>query len=364
MGRRKEYFLIARNKQNNDYQIIKINGKRSLRLEEIDEFTLRFGNSSNMIDYLTKAKVLEFSDCDFYIANQTKQEMNYLEVVYDSRESRTELLREVIDASKQGSLDTNNDIAKRILDNFANKVSGDPVFSDYIINGKSKLPKTFVDNFVGYNKANYSSKYKRSPWAIRTYSILRNVIVEMNRYDATNRESYYSDSRSRDNETARRRLDDKLLVVTDKNYVDGQLTSFDLEDEQSLEDRLIEILDTFLGTPADVIVKNKKGELCYRRRKFPAYEDGDLNKLSTLLTKELAEIIFDLVSTRQTASIFDDGTYEEYMKSAKLRLVSKLKEDKVVLNNAYRWCLVYNKYSDRFKGDNYGRRQYTKPTSE
>lgn len=364
MGRRKEYFLIARNKQNNDYQIIKINGKRSHRLEEIDEFTLRFGNSSNMIDYLTKAKVLEFSDYDFYIANQTKQEMNYLEVVYDSRESRTELLREVIDASKQGTLDTNNDPAKRILDNFANKVSGDPVFSDYIINGKSKLPKTFVDNFVGYNKANYSSKYKRSPWAIRTYSILRNVIVEMNRYDATNRGSYYSDSRSRDNETARRRLDDKLLVVTDRNYVDGQLTSFDLEDKQSLEDRLIEILDTFLGIPADVIVKNKKGELCYRRRKFPAYEDGDLNKLSTLLTKELAEIIFDLVRIRQTASIFDDGTYEEYMKSAKLRLVNKLKEDKDALNNAYRWCLVYNRYSDRFKGDNYGRRQYTKPTSE
>ena len=122
MGRRKEYFLIARNKQNNDYQIIKINGKRSLRLEEIDEFTLRFGNSSNMIDYLTKAKVLEFSDCDFYIANQTKQEMNYLEVVYDSRESRTELLSEVITASKQGTLDSNNDTAKRILDNFANKL--------------------------------------------------------------------------------------------------------------------------------------------------------------------------------------------------------------------------------------------------
>ena len=362
MGRRKEYFLIARNKQNNDYQIIKINGKRSHRLEEIDEFTLRFGNSSNMIDYLTKAKVLEFTDCDFYIANNTKNEMNYLEVVYDSRESRTELLREVIDASKQRSLDTNNEHAKRILDNFANKVSGDPVFNDYIINGKSKLPKMFVDNFVGYNKANYRAKYKRGSWAIKTYSILRNVIVEMNRYDATNRGFYYLDSRSRDNETARRKLDDKLLVVTDKNYVEGQLTLFDLE-ESRIEDKLIEILDTLTSLPADVIVKNKKGELCYRRRKFPSYEDGDLNKLSTLLTKELAEIIFDLVSTRQTASIFDDGTYEEDMKYAKLRLVDKLKEDKDVLNNAYRWCLVYNKYSERYLGDNYGR-QYTKPTSE
>ena len=362
MGRRKEYFLIARNKQNNDYQIIKINGKRSNRLEEIDEFTLRFGNSSNMVDYLTKANVINFSDCDFYIANQTKQEMNYLEVVYDSREDRTGLLRSVISASKAGKLDTNNEQAKRILDNFADKVSANPVFNEYIINGKSSIPKIYVDNFVGKNKANYSAKYKRGSWAIRTYSILRNVTVEMNRFDATNRGFYYSDSRSRDNETARRKLDDKLLVLTDKNYVEGQLTLFDLE-ESCIEDKLIEILDTLTSLPADVIVKNKKGELCYRRRKFTSYEDGDLNKLSTLLTKELAEIIFDLVSTRQTASIFDDGTYEEDMKYEKLRLVDKLKEDKDVLNNAYRWCLVYNKYSDRFKGDNYGR-QYAKQTSE
>lgn len=363
MGRRKEYFLVARNKQNNDYQIIKINGKRSHRLEEIDEFTLRFGNSSNMTDYLTKAKVLEFSDCDFYIANQTNNEMNYLEVAYDSRESRTELLREVITASKAGQLDTNNESAKKILDNFANKVIGDQVFNDYIINGKSKLPKMFVDNFVGNNRANYRAKYKRGSWAIRTYSILRNVTVEMNRYDATNRGFYYSDSRSRANEEARRKLDDKLLVVTDRNYVEGQLTLFDFEDEQSLEDKLIEVLDTFSSIPSDVIVKNKKGELCYRARKFPSYEDGDLNKLRTLLTKELAEIVFGLVSTRQSSSIFDDGTYEEDMKYEKLRLVDKLKEDKTVLNNAYKWCLVYNKYSDRFKGDNYGR-QYTKQTSE
>lgn len=362
MGKKKEYFLIARNKNSNEYQIIKINNKRRLSLEEIDEFTLNFDNGIRMNDYLMKAKVLDSSGYDFYIANQTNNKMQYLEVVYCSRETRTELLQNVIRASKKKELTKDNESAKSILDSFSIKVFEDRMFNQYIINGKSKLPKKFVDYFVGNQSVNYNAKYRNGAWPITSYSLLRNIIVEMNRYDSNDKLFIYSDKSSRDNELKRRQLDSKLLLETADDYIEGQMDLFSLLDEKSDEDKLIEVLHTFSYLPSETITKNKNGEYCYRVKTFPEYENGDLRKLQTLLTKELAKAIYEMLKVRQTSSIFDDGHYTEELKEARIKITNQLSENRRLLDNAYNWCLVYNKYSERYLGDNYGR-QYTKQES-
>ena len=369
MGKKKKYFFIARNKNNNDYKIIKIDGKRSHSLEEIDEFTIKFCSGDNMADYLSKAKVIDCANCDFYIASQTDKRMNYLEVVYSFFEKRAKLLNSVIDSSKNKTLTTINESAKKILNEFAEKMNHDDDFYEYVISGYSRIPKSFIKWFVDNKSVNYNAKYINGAWPIKTYSLLRNVIVEMNRYDANRIEVEYTDIRSKNNEVERRKLDDLLLIETSDDYVEGQLDFTNLlkdeeKEEEKEEEKIVEILEVFSNIPVNVIARNSKGQLCFRSKLIPSYEyaGNDKEKLQTLLSKEIAEIVYELVNVRQNTSIFDDGNFEESMDRVKIKLVEKLKENKQVLDNAYQWCLVYNKYSERLKGDLYGR-QYTRHES-
>ena len=75
MGKKKEYYLIAQNKEdNNQYYFVKINGKTKLTLEEIDEFTINFDTKEELANHLIETKELATPNYDFFfffISNNT-----------------------------------------------------------------------------------------------------------------------------------------------------------------------------------------------------------------------------------------------------------------------------------------------------
>ena len=91
MGAVKRYYLVIRDKSNNDYNIINIcdrNGhsNRANRLEVIDDLTTHYRNSNEFINDLLDQGYINNGNVDLFVVspNSKGTELSYYELVYNS----------------------------------------------------------------------------------------------------------------------------------------------------------------------------------------------------------------------------------------------------------------------------------------
>ena len=123
MGRKNLYFLVARNRDTNDFQIVDTTSSYGSSLEEIDLFTMRFENEKDLLTCLQKKGKTTSNDLDFFVAYQKKEKnerrLHFKEVLYSSGER----IHDIALASSQGELeDKKREVSYIFYDFCENKI--------------------------------------------------------------------------------------------------------------------------------------------------------------------------------------------------------------------------------------------------
>ena len=245
MSRKSRYFLIARNRENNQYQILNITDTYGSSLEEIDCYTIDFENEKELLESLQKRGILEGNSYDFYIVHQTNEKKSKLytqEVLYSEHHH----IRKVSSASKDNHIEQAKDISQAIFYLFCSKMRHDQKFYDMVMYGKTSLYSKFKAYFADRRFLDSSHlQYRENGWYLQNYSIIRGMLEAFYRY-----EHDYSKE-----ENDRELLEDELLIVTDKDYNPNQFSLFD----DDLESILIQynLLDKKEVDQKDGVCKRK-----------------------------------------------------------------------------------------------------------
>ena len=146
--------------------------------------------------------------------------------------------REVAGAKCAGDLGKTNEKVLRIFNKLLTKAYHRGDFYYMIQNGYTGLPKKFVDALAGLRESSsvpYSLKYQER-WALESYSVIRNIIESLNRFDyiTANYNNMVQGNIEYFNENVRGRksLMNRLDKILDKDFSVGQISMFDdgLED--------------------------------------------------------------------------------------------------------------------------------------
>ena len=399
MGAVKRYYLVIRDKANNDYNIINISDRnghnnRANRLEVIDDLTMHYRNSNEFINDLLEQRYINNGNVDIFIVspNSKGNELSYLELVYNSHSKRDEKLNDIIEAALDKDLTKEEDNIKYILDRFADLMYYDEEFNNIVLFKYSNVANKYINYFKNRKgtKPFYQAKFKDGEWALHSYPLIRNIVDIIDRYDSYKRSTsevfeenldYYKrvtpgrrkiskvllndiyNNYFSANKDERLNLKNDLLLKTDKNYIEGQM-SFDeymndLEFEDGkkdtyvdMETKLAVVMDVFNRLPRKVFSMLEDGSIIFNTNMFLVYEnEKEKDILSDLLSKDLLKDIDNYTVNLSKLKLYSSRVYDtdtlareasHYENKIYNRLVSNLDE----LNDAYSWCLLYNKCMD------------------
>ena len=262
MGVAKRYYLVIRDKSTNDYNIINIcdrhgNTNRANKLEVIDDLTMHYKDKEEFIDDLYEQGYVNNTNIDPFIVspNSKNNYLDYFELVFNNKSKRSELLNGIIETQLDKNIEKEEDNVKYILDRFAEGMYYNDEFNNIVNFGYSNVSKKFISYYKGKKglKPNYQVKYKDGEWALLSYTLVRNIIDIMdrfNRYKLETNEMFEANLEYYEEVTPGRKklkpylledienkyfnaygedrlkLKNDLLLKTDKNYVEGQM-SFD-----------------------------------------------------------------------------------------------------------------------------------------
>lgn len=400
MGAIKRYYLVIRDRVSNDYNIINISDRnghnnRANRLEVIDDLTMHYRNSNELINDLLEQRYINNSNVDIFIVspNSKGNELSYLELVYNSHSKRDEKLTNIIEAALDKDLTKEEDNIKYILDRFADLMYYDDEFNNIVLFKYSNVANKYINYFKNRKgtKPFYQAKFKDGEWALHSYPLIRNIVDIIDRYDSYKRSTsevfeenldYYKrvtpgrrkiskvllndiyNNYFSANKDERLNLKNDLLLKTDKNYIEGQM-SFDeymkdLEFEDGkkdtyvdMETRLAVVMDVFNKLPRKVFSMLEDGSVIFNTNMFLVYEnEKEKDILSNLLSKDLLKDIDNYTVNLSKLKLYSSRVYDtdtlareasHYENKIYNRLVSNLDE----LNDAYSWCLLYNKCMEK-----------------
>lgn len=394
-----KYYLVAKDKKTDRFEIVKIRGneiysdesdllERCFNLERIDLFTSRFNNEESLRRYLTDTGRIDFDDCDLFVVSRNGKKIKFLNCIYNFG-SRVELLRNIMISSDKNKLNSNSKTASSLLDDFISNIFRNDKYYNMVIYGFTDIYKKFYDYFRGRNvplKELYSAKFKDGRWAISSYNLHRSIIDSYQMYNRHYKSSDMFTSLSKElksNKTSRESIINELLIQTDKDYVDGQLSMFDMtfEDTEvsvkeekpktkakvstpavklSCEDMLVEVMPFLDKFPRGMFVGD---DLHFNEKIFPGEDVSLLNKISVRLKR--------LINCYTVNKYHLDRAYEYGGNTRELsvdtamdrKAILKLLETRSILEKFYNFCLLYDKiksdYEAKIKGENkvYGKRE-------
>ena len=401
MGAAKRYYLVIRDKTSNDYNIINIcdrngNSNRVNRLEVIDDLTMNYRNRVEFIGDLLEQGYIKNGNVDLFIVspNNKGTYLDYYEVVYDSHNKRDEKLKSIIDATLNKNIVKEEENIKYILDRFAELMCYDDEFNNIISFKYSNVPNKYINYFNGKRglRPFYQAKYKDGEWALSSYSLIRNIVDIIDRFDSYKRMStepfeenldYYKNVTSgrrkiskyllndiynkyfANNQDDRLKLKSDLLLKTDKNYVEGQMTFDDylkqLEFDDGVDDsnnktdidtKIAIVMDAFSKLPRKVFSTTEDNKIIINKNMFLIYKnENDKETLANLLPSDL---LFDLENyivninklRLYSPRIYDTENLSREVKHYESKIYNRLINNIDELNNAYSWCLLYNKCMD------------------
>lgn len=334
MGKVNLYYLIARNKRDNTITTIPVNGSDCGSLEDIDLFTMNYKNEVELSYYLLEKGFISTLPVDLFIVNQSKGDIFTQEVVY----SYASEIRSITENSKNNKIESSIDDIDIILDSFSYKMKYNKKFYEMIVCTDTNIYPSFIDFYVNNNDIEnplYHAKYQKNSFPRKSYKLIRNIVEANHRFE-TYRYTGYNINR---NEFYRKLLKDKLISITDKNYISNQLSLLDsYDDDMADDDKIFEILGIFDRVPRKDF-SSENGELIINKGEFSTCSSSDYKKLEGLLGEELLMLLYRLSRSNELFQIeVADNTRSEIMRV--------LSNDKMALEMAYQWCSIYNKYRD------------------
>ncbi len=393
-----KYYLVAKSKTSEKFEIVKIRGneiygdetdslERCFNLETIDLFTSRFNNEESLKAYLKSNGRVNLDDFDVFVVSRNGKNIKFLNCIYNFG-SRAELLRNIMIQSDQNKLNGNSKTVSRLLDDFIENIFKNKKYYDLVIYGFTDIYKKFFDYFRGRNvplKDLYAAKFKDGRWAMTSYNLHRSIVDSYQTYNKhyKSNDMFTSVAKSqRKDRLNRESIISELLVQTDKDYVDGQISLFDLPVEESTakviptesvkpdkktvtskvtrDDMLVEVMTYLDKFPRGMFIGDN---LEFNPRIFLGCDVSGLNKISVRLKR--------LINAYTVNKYHLDRAYEYGGNTRELsvdtaldkKAILRLLESDSILLKFYNFCELYDKikeeYDAKIKGDNkvYGKRE-------
>ena len=332
MGKCNLYYLVARNKRDNTITTIPVNGLDCGSLEDIDLFTMNYRNEAELSYDLLEKGIISSIPVDLFIANQKIGDIYIQEVIY----SYANEIRSIAENSKKDKMIDSIDEVDTILDNFSYKMKYNNRFSAMIAVTDTNIYPSFIDFYIDnndkYDGPLYHAKYQKNSFARKSYKLIRNIVETNHRF-----ENYICACHNiTRNNFYRKLLKDKLIGITDKDYVSNQLSLIDDIDEKSDEEKIFKILGIFdRVSPEEFICDNNL--LNINKSEFNNCSGTDYKKLDGLLSDDLLILLYNLARSNKQFQVENNIRNE---------IMNILCNDRIVLEMAYQWCNVYNRYKD------------------
>ncbi len=387
----RKYFLVARDRQKNDFSIVKLNDKwflgkdasgKQLRANDlfaIDLVTTQFCNSSEMIQRMYSNGYLTSDDVDLFIAKVGKQNgkncIYTCEVLYNPKKDfpieneRMITFREIANSflNKKES-DVRNQICL-LYDKFCSKMFYCRDFSSFIYHDSTRVPRKIVDYFYSLKDLSgpaYEFKFKES-WVLKSYFAIRSVVDAFNQYDK-GEQSFLDTLHSE-----RKKIYDRLLLELDPSYIEGQMSLFDdLSESKYLEKAESSVLDSSINVVHSVIEpseKEKKSQILlnlydlpvdvftihsskvhFRTDFFTSYpNEEDKKLLCSLRDKELTAIYFYALHNSMYHEAYarnENTLYLEEELRSDLKKVSNCLKNSKSLDRVFYWTRAYQRAVD------------------
>lgn len=395
-----KYYLVAKSKTSDKFEIVKIKGneiysdesdmlERCFNLERIDLFTSRFKNEESLKGYLKNNGRVNLDDYDLFIVARNGQKIKFLNCLYNFG-TRVELLRSIMQDSDQNKLTANSKTASSLLDDFIKNMFTMDNYYNFVVYGFTDIYKKFIDYVKARNVSLnelLGAKYKDGRWAMTSYNLHRSIIDSYQTYNRhyKDRDMFTSVANSqRKDRLNRESIIPLLLVQTDKDYVDGQISLFDLPVEEetkveeknvttvsskpikkvaskvSHEDMLVEVMTYLDKFPRGMFIGD---DLHFNERIFPGFDVSGLNKISVRLKRAVNGYTVNKYHLDR-AYEYGCSTRElsEDLAADKKDILRLLESDGILLK-FYNFCHLYDKieeeYESKVKGDNkvYGKRE-------
>lgn len=225
------YFLVARDKDNNDCSIISLvedwylkngnkNQSRKNKLEYIDLVSMQFDSQQSMVNRMYKNGYIDSLSVDIFIAHKNKQDISYLMPIYNNGNKHdVERLREIATCFSIGNIEKAKNKVIRIYDQLIKKAYYDKDYCDSLSDTNvSKKVIEQLEDVDSYEKVPYNIKFNNS-WAFSSYSFARSAIESFQMYD---RRSLNVNN----NLAFRKSVDSQLFEKLNRNYIDGQINLF------------------------------------------------------------------------------------------------------------------------------------------
>lgn len=364
MGKKSLYYLISRDRKSNDFQVIPIGNKLGNSLEEIDLYTINFSNASELMKALRSRDILEERDIDLFIVSQKEKngekKLKFLDLLFkDSYQ-----IREVALASSKNRIEESSKKINDIFNHFCWKMKFQPMFYNMVVYGDTKLYQKFIKYFANHKYEDfYYAKYRDGGWIQKSYPLIRNIVDSFHQYDY----SFGQNEHFALDYVYRELLENSLIEITSTDYNHNQKTIFDLSDQiLTSDEKRRYAMNVFQSLPKEVFYQ-KGNNVVFNDELFGSYEDNDLERLSSLLGNNLP-LYIQLLS-------FHTYYYKKGLKEARdvseqdrqindnlFHIYTILEESPDILESAYQWSLLYEKYRNRIVGDK-GGYQYIKKNS-
>lgn len=351
MSRKNKYYLVGRYRKNNDFVVIPISGKWGNDLEEIDLYTTNYSNVLELVKALHVQGLIEDADIDFFIVSPKEKSLSFSDVLYKNSSK----IRSIAKASLDGNIEEEDHNINDILNHFCWKMKYQPLFYNMVMYGDTHLYPKFIRYFTNKKYQDvYHVKYQDGGWVKKSYPLLRNIVDSFHQFDYSfgNNDTFALDY------IYRNMLEESLMNVTDRNYDEKQSSIFDLTDSISDEEKEEYVLHTFKSLPRGVFYQ-QQNQVVYNEELFGNYDIDDLEKLSFLLGGRLSFLV-QILSLHQY--YYNEGLKEMRDVSEQEKLIEEdinhikamLEESPDLLNQAYQWSVIYDKYKSRIVGEENG----------
>lgn len=358
------YYLIARDKTSNDFKILELKSKwylkngtdalsRSNKLEVIDLITTRFNSREEMANKLVQDNYIPNNNYDFFIASKYKKDgvekLKFQEVIYNCKTSRIDEFRTIAYNSLKGKIKCEENI--RLLDKFITKTEYSNVYTRIVNDRLTAIPNNFLEDFRKIKKTKmnpYVLKY-RSSKCLENYGLSRSIIDSLNRFDDLKGQDTYRNHIMYFKELTdgRMKIYKDLLEVCDKDYIEGQLSIFDIPNEEiNIVEKKKYVLDYLrnIGLSRFSINDGKKNINTNDLLGYMTIDESKiLNKgLSTKVIK--AAYLYNLHTAKlnsagQTAGNFQ--VLQEDINADLIDLKKSLNDDKIV-ERTYDFCKCFD----------------------
>jgi len=228
MGRRNRYFLVAREKETNIFDIVPVTDGYGSSLEEIDLFTTHFDSEKSLIQALKIDGKVKSDSLDLFITHQSgtkgNEKMFSQEVLY----SDNQRICPIAKASYRGNIEDEKDDIRSIFREFCTKMMHDQSFFNMVLFGHTNLYSKFITNFMDKRFLDsFSVQYKNGGWILKSYPTIRGMLESFSFYQ---RDPYGEEFKEKNR--YRQLLEEELLTVTKNDYNPNQINFFDLLDEK------------------------------------------------------------------------------------------------------------------------------------